>query len=126
MDRPRAGRTIVALVAAYAVALQALLIVFAGPVAGTAALADQPICASLGLGGAGKTPSGGDGPAGHTHDCLAACAAGHCAGAGELQTTATAALVAPRSAPVAALHPFAPPSAQTVTGAHRSRAPPLG
>jgi hypothetical protein len=126
MTKPHAGRTIVALVAAYAVALQAILIVFAGPVAGTAALADQPICSFVGLGGAGKTPAGGGGPAGHTHDCLAACTAGCCAAAGGLQPTATAALAAPRSAPVAALHRVAPPSAQTATGAHRSRAPPLG
>jgi hypothetical protein len=125
MDRPHAGRTIVALAAAYAVALQAILIVFAGPVAGTA-LADQPICSSVGLGGAGKTPAGGDGPAGRTHDCLAACTAGCCAAAGGPQTTATAATAAPRSAPVVAVHRVAPPSAQTVTGAHRSRAPPLG
>ncbi len=126
MNRPCAGRKIVALVAAYAVALQAILVVFAGSLTGTMALADQPICASIGLGGAGKTPTGGDGPAGHSHDCLAACAVGCCATAGGPQAPATAVIVTPRSGPIAAPIHVAPPLAQTVTGAHRSRAPPLG
>ena len=65
------------LVAAYAVAVQAILIVVAGPLAGATAFADRPICSSLGAGAAGKGPDGS--PAGHAHDCLAACLTGCCA-----------------------------------------------
>ena len=114
----RHARTAIALVAAYAVALQTILLALVLPAAGTAAFAAQPICAASEAVGTGSVP------AGHAHDCLATCLTG-CCGTASAAPPIAAIVLAPQAAPapastlkrVATLRPLA-------TGAHRSRAPP--
>lgn len=113
-----------ALLAANAVALQAVLIVVAGPFAGATAFADQPVCSSLGTGAAGKGPDGS--PAGHAHDCLAACLTG-CSAAPPPETPLAVVLYAPRSTgTMTAAVEGVRTLCISATCAHRSRAPPLG
>src|SRR5665213_4334230 len=69
----RSARTLVALAAAYAVALQALLLAAGVPVAGASEFAAVPICSSFG--------AGHSAPTGHRQDCLGACLTGCCCGA---------------------------------------------
>jgi hypothetical protein len=109
-----------ALIAAYAVALQTILLVLTVPITGTAAFAAQPICSN----GAAAT---GSAPHGHDHDCLAACLTGCCCGTTVLPTPGAAVAYAPERAlaVVAAIAPVST-SPLSVTAAHRSRAPPLG
>jgi len=105
----------VALAAAYAVALQALLPAIGGPVAGTTDFAALPICSSLG--------AGQGTPVGHGHDCLSVCLAG--CGTAAAPTPAPGIAYLPAPGPSLAVTfeavrtlPF------SATGANRSRAPP--
>jgi hypothetical protein len=112
------SRAIVALVAAYALALQAILLAFGALPAGAGEFAAVPICSSLG--------TGHPAPAGHAPDCLGACLTGCCGGVPLLP--APAMLTADASIPmpaVAAMAETAPPSYLRPARAHRSRAPPL-
>lgn len=110
-----------ALVAAYAVALQTILLVFGGPIAGAADHAAQPICSHFGVGGNGSAP------AGLGHDCLAACLTGCCCGAIAVPAPGAAVASAPESAQTVAVAVAGAPILRlSATGAHRSRAPPLG
>ncbi len=108
----RAG---IALAAAYAVALQAILLAVSVPVAaaGTAVL---PICSAV---------SGHSAPANHGQDCLDACLTGCCSGAPVCPSPAdavvTAPVVAQTMAPALGISPHL---AERVDNAHRSRAPP--
>jgi hypothetical protein len=113
---------IVALLAAYAVALQALLLAAAAPVAGAMEItgdpAALPICSGVG--------AGHSMPVNHDHGCLGACLAGCCGSAPAAPHSVAVVLVAP-SAEYAVT-----PVLQSVTvppfraaGAHRSRAPPI-
>jgi len=119
MSNSRHARAAIALIAAYALALQTILLALGMPVAGPAAFAAQPICAaSAGLGT-------GSVPADYARDCLTACLAGSCGGATVLPPPRAALVVAPQATPMrvatmARVSSLRPP----VTGAHRSRAPP--
>jgi len=119
MSIRRHVRATVALVAAYAVALQTILLVFAGTVPGATSFAATPICSG----------SGSTGPAspGHSQDCLTACLTGCCYGAPAVPVPEAAVAYAPESAPTvtAAIEAAAAPQ-PGITAAHRSRAPPLG
>jgi hypothetical protein len=119
MRIPGPARTAVALVAAYAVALQTILLVFGGPVAGAIDFAGRPICSHLGAGTTSPAPSE------HGRDCLAACLTGCIGGAVAVPAPGAALFYAP--APlhtVAAAIEAAPAIRLSATGAHRSRAPP--
>jgi hypothetical protein len=115
--RARAG---IALTAAYAVALQALLLAFIAPSADLAGTAALSICASS----SHSAPSG-PGQAGHGRDCLDACLTGCCCVAPLLPRPARAVRYAPK--PLQTLATRFEPQAPVVVGratAHRSRAPP--
>jgi hypothetical protein len=118
MSLRRYFRAAVALIAAYAVALQMILLVLTIPIAGTAAFAGQPTCLN-GAVGSGSAPNA---PA---HDCLGVCLTGCCCGATVLSAPGpTVADVPERALPVAvALAPVST-TLLSVTAAHRSRAPP--
>jgi hypothetical protein len=120
MSIRRNVRATVALIAAYAVALQTILLVFAGAVpAGATSLAAMPICS-----GAGST-----GPAspGHSQDCLTACLTGCCCGAAAMPLPGAAVAYVPESAQaVTAAVAVVPATRSGTMAAHRSRAPPLG
>jgi hypothetical protein len=119
MSISRFARMAVALIAAYAVALQTILLVLMIPVAGSAAFAAQPICLSSAVGS-------GSAPNGHAHDCLGACLTGCCCGTTVLPTPGPAVGYRPeRALPVVAALQQVPRSQLGATGAHRSRAPPL-
>jgi hypothetical protein len=123
--QPRA-RTGIALIAAYAVALQALLLAVVVPAASAAGTAALPICAGAGSHAAQSSHGPrGHGQAGYGQDCLDACLTGCCCGAPLLplpprafNLTAkplqilTAAVEGRASAPIRAAK------------AHRSRGPP--
>lgn len=115
------ARAAVALAAAYVVAMQAILLAFGAPVAGSVGIAALPICASA---AAGRSAPGGHGQ--HGQDCLDACLTGCCCGAPILPAPAGAAVYAP-----APMHTFAVmrdarmPFLASLTNAHRSRAPPI-
>lgn len=114
-------RATVALLAAYAVALQTILLVFAGTVPGAAPFAATPICSAIGTAGTGSVP------AGHSQDCLAACLTGCCCGATAVPVPGTTVAYAPEPAQtVTAIIDTAITMRPGVTAAHRSRAPPLG
>ena len=119
MNNRRKARVVVALIAAYAVALQTILLVLAIPVAGPAALAAQPICATNAAQGTGSVP------AGHTRDCLTACLTGCCGGATTVPPVRAVIAFEPQ---VTSAHAAVPARQSTllppVTGSHRSRAPP--
>jgi hypothetical protein len=113
-------RAIVALAAAYAVALQATLLAIGGPLVGATGLAAGSLCAQQ-HGAPANLPAGGN-----DHGCAAACLA-CCCGLS----------VPPVSAPVLAARSALPrriaPAPAVNSGvplrfarAHRSRAPPLG
>ncbi len=115
-------RMIVALLTAYAVALQVLLLAITAPVAGTMEFtgdrAALPICSSVG--GRHSTPVN------HDHDCLGACLAGCCGSAPAAPHAATVILAPPPAEQAVTL------ALQSITilpsratGAHRSRAPPI-
>ena len=114
----RSARTLVALAAAYAVALQALLLAVGVPVAGASEFATVPICSSFG--------AGHSAPAGHRQDCLGACLTGCCCGAAVFPAPGLAMAYAPVPLlRIAAAPERVPPLRFSVTRANRSRAPPL-
>ena len=83
MSIRRYVRATVALIAAYAVALQTILLVFAGAVPGATQFAATPICSAIGTAGTGSVPPG------HSQDCLAACLTGCCCGAAAVPVPGT-------------------------------------
>ncbi len=112
-------RPVLALAVAYAVALQALMLVAVDPFGGANAWSASPICAAAG--GGGSAPQ----PAGHAHDCLASCLVG-CCGAPALPACESRMVHADVTGPVLAAATVAAVGARpSVTGSHRSRAPPL-
>jgi hypothetical protein len=118
----RAG---IALAAAYAVALQAILLAFSVPVAAAGA-AILPIC-SAASGHSAPTGHPTGHPSGHGQDCLDACLTGCCSGAPVCPSPAAAAMAAP--VVVQTMAPALGVSrrlAERVDHAHRSRAPPAG
>jgi hypothetical protein len=118
MTMRRSARTLVALAAAYAVALQALLLAVGVPAAGASEFAAVPVCSSFG--------AGHSAPAGHAQDCLGACLTGCCCGAAVFPAPGPAMAYAPVALlRIAAAPATAPPLRRSVTRANRSRAPPL-
>ncbi len=118
MNMRNYARALVALAAAYAVALQMLLLAIGGPAAGATEFAALPICASLG--------AGHSAPADHGRDCLGTCLACCCGGA----PVAPAPAMGVRYVPVpgqfvAGIAEAIAPSPFSVTAANRSRAPPV-
>jgi len=116
MTMRRSARTLVALAAAYAVALQALLLAVGVPAVGASEFAAVPICSSFG--------AGHSAPAGHTQDCLGACLSGCCCGAAVFPAPGLVTAPVPLLR-IAAAPATAPPLRLSVTRANRSRAPPL-
>jgi len=115
--RARAG---VALAAAYAVALQTMLLAIGAPAGGPAQLAALPICSVLGSAPASRHSA----PGGQAHDCLGACLG--CCGIPVCPTSGSALNYAPSALHVVAAMLTAPlPLPLAPTGAHRSRAPPF-
>jgi len=120
MSPGKNARAVLAIVAAYAVALQTILVAFATPLAGVGAFAAAPICTSSIAGNGQPAPSGS------CCDCLATCLTGCAAAAG-----AAAAQAAVIYAPLP-LHRLdgavapGPVASSGSNGAHRSRAPPIG
>ena len=120
MSIRRYVRATVALIAAYAVALQTILLVFAGTVPGATQYAATPICSAIGTAGTGSVPPG------HSQDCLAACLTGCCCGTAAVPVPGTAIGYAPEPAQtVTAAIEAAAAMRPGITAAHRSRAPPL-
>ena len=120
MTLRRSARALVALLAAYAVALQTMVLVAGGPAAGMLALSALPICSPLDAGRSDPAPVG------HSHDCLAACLAG-CSGNPHPLPPAVAAVYGPQPVRMIAVPVDATvPLRFGATGAHRSRAPPVG
>jgi hypothetical protein len=120
-------RPALALLAAYAVALQSLLFGVVGPLAGLEQISAASICSHSAAGGTDPAAPGHAHPAapGHGHDCLAACLAGCCA-APAVPVAGFGVVHAPVATRTAALAPQrTPPARAGATGAHRSRAPPL-
>ena len=122
MKMRRNLRMALALLAAYALALQAVLLA-ASPLAGGLGAADQPICRTLAA--ADGAPSA---PAGPRHDCLAACLAMGCGTADvTIARIGSAADYPPATMRTVA---FAPDVARAphslVAYSHYSRAPPRG
>src|ERR1700722_18210898 len=93
MNLRRHARIGIALAAAYAVALQAILLAFGVPSAG--GVAASPLCSAA----AGHSAPAGQNQ-GHSQDCLAACLTGCCSGAPICPTPASAAIYAPALAQV--------------------------
>jgi hypothetical protein len=120
MNTRRHIRAAVALIAAYAVALQMILLALAGPMGGTTQFAAQPICSAIGTAGTGSVPPG------HSQDCLAACLTGCCGGATAVPVPGATIAYAPEPAQtVSAAIEAATTMGPGITAAHRSRAPPL-
>jgi hypothetical protein len=120
MSIRRYVRATAALIAAYAVALQTILLVFAGVVPGATQFAATPICSTIGTAGSGSVPPG------HSQDCLAACLTGCCCGAAAVPVPGTTIAYAPEPAQtVTAAIEAASAMRPGITAAHRSRAPPL-
>jgi hypothetical protein len=121
MSIRRYVRATAALIAAYAVALQTILLVFAGVVPGGATqFAATPICSTIGTAGSGSVPSG------HSQDCLAACLTGCCCGAAAVPVPGTTVAYTPEPARIViAAVEAATAMRPGITAAHRSRAPPL-
>jgi hypothetical protein len=110
----RAG---IALIAAYAVALQALLLAVIVPSAGRSAeISALSICASS---------ANHSIPAGHGQDCLDACLTGCCCGAPLVPMPGAAAFFMPAPARIITSMPAVGRLvAVRIANAHRSRAPP--
>jgi hypothetical protein len=109
----RAG---LALAAAYAVALQAILLAFSAPIAGAGGVVTLQICSGI---------AGHSAPAGRGQDCLDACLTGCCGGAPICPSPLGAMLYAPALAEtMAPVFDVGPLLAVRVANAHRSRAPP--
>jgi hypothetical protein len=120
MSLRRKMRTIVALAAAYATALQATLLVIGGPIAGGPDLATTSLCLSSQPGTAHPPP--GD----HQHDCWVGCAACGCGGPAVPDSAVPAAYEKVPAALIAATVAIVPTWRFDAARAHRSRAPPLG
>jgi hypothetical protein len=121
MSIRRYVRATVALIAAYAVALQTILLVFAGALPGATSFAATPICSSAGAAGTGSVPPG------HSQDCLTACLTGCCCGVAAVPVPGASVAYVPEPAQiVTAATEVATAIRPGVTAAHRSRAPPLG
>src|ERR1700688_730044 len=120
------ARALVALAAAYAVALQAILLAVGAPIAGAGEFTALPICSTLGSVLGSALGAGHSAPADRGHDCLGACLAGCCCGAAVGAALAPSLSSAPAPLPTLAA-PFetTPVLLCNATGAHRSRAPPL-
>jgi hypothetical protein len=119
--RIRSARAAVAVVAAYAVALQTILLVFGSSIAGADNLFGQTICSHDG--GGTSVPA----PAGHGRDCLAACLTGCSCGAAAVPVRESTLLYAPQSLQfIAASERAGPTIRPSAINAHRSRAPPPG
>jgi hypothetical protein len=119
MSIRRYARAAVALIAAYAVALQMILLALIGPM-GATQFAAQPVCSTFGTAGTGSVPPG------HAQDCLAACLTGFCCGATAVPVPGATVAYAPETAQtVTAAIDAATAMRSGVTAAHRSRAPPL-
>jgi hypothetical protein len=117
--QPRA-RTAIALVAAYAVALQALLLAAIASSASVDGVTALPICAS-----AHASPAS-NGGTGQSQDCLDACLTGCCCGVPILPLPPKAADAAPKPLHVlAAAHESDVLVPVRAAKAHRSRAPPV-
>jgi len=120
MSIRRHVRATVALIAAYAVALQTILLVLAGALPGATQFAATPICSAVGTAGTGPVPPG------HSQDCLAACLTGCACGAAAVPVPGTTIAYAPEPAQtVTAAIEAAVTMRPGITAAHRSRAPPL-
>jgi hypothetical protein len=120
MTLRRYARALVALLAAYAVALQIIVLAAGSPAAGVAGLSSLPICSPLGAGNSDPAP------AGHGHDCLAACLVGCSGNPHLLPPPAAAVIYGPQPARmIAASVDATVPLRFGPTGAHRSRAPPV-
>ncbi len=117
MSIRRYARAAVALIAAYAVALQMILLALVGPMS-TTHFAAQPICSTFGA-------ATGSVPPGHSQDCLAACLTGCCCGATVVPVPGATVAYAPETAlTVIAAIEAATAMRPGMTAAHRSRAPP--
>jgi hypothetical protein len=116
----RYGRALLALIAAYAVALQAVLLAVGGPAFGATQFAAVPICSPFGS----TVP--GHAPPRHGHDCLlATCVAGCCWASHAAPSPDLAVIHAPDLARASAAAADAAPILRlSLTRAHRSRAPP--
>jgi hypothetical protein len=120
MSIRRYARAAVALIAAYAVALQMILLALVGPMS-TTHFAVQPVCSAFGAAGTGSVPPG------HSQDCLAACLTGCCCGAITVPVPGATFAYAPEPAQtVTAAIEAGTATRPGMTAAHRSRAPPLG
>jgi len=113
-------RAVLALVTAYAVALEVVLLAVAGPLAGDAAFAAQPICSHLGA--AGSAPA----PAGPYCDCLGACLAGCCTAPSPPPPAVAVIHKLGTARTISVALALAPLLRSSAAAAHRSRAPPLG
>jgi hypothetical protein len=111
------AHALVALAAAYSVALQAILLAVGGPATGAAQFAALPICSTLG--------AGHGAPAGHGNNCRVACLASCCHGASVLPSPEPTIVHAPMPAQGIVARIGAPPLLLRTADAHRSRAPPL-
>ena len=119
MSIRRYARAAVALIAAYAVALQMILLALVGPMS-TTHFAAQPICSTFGAAGTGSVPPG------HAQDCLSACLTGCCCGATDVPVPGATVAYAPEpTQTVIAVIEAAIAMRPGMTAAHRSRAPPL-
>jgi hypothetical protein len=120
MSIRRYVRATVTLIAAYAVALQTILLVFAGTMPG-ASFAATPICSGAGAAGTGSVPPG------HSQDCLTACLTGCCCGAAAVPVPGASVADVPEPTQiVTAVNEVATAIRPGVSAAHRCRAPPLG
>jgi hypothetical protein len=115
------ARAAVAVVAAYAVALQTILLVFGGSIAGADHLFGQTICSHDGGG------TNDSAPVGHGRDCLAACLTGCNCGAAAVPVRDSALLYGPQPLQFVTVSGQATPAIwPSAIRAHRSRAPPPG
>lgn len=122
MRPPHYTRALVALVAAYALALQTVLLTFGGAVAAAGEGAGPALCAHRSADT--RVPPVGPGP--HSQGCLAACLTGYCGALIAVPPPSVQATRAPRA--LMASNDVTAPAAialPRVTGRHRSRAPPL-
>jgi hypothetical protein len=123
MSQQRKMRAIVALVAAYAVALQGAFLAIGGlaadPNAG-ARLGASSLCLSSRLGAEHPAPSG------HEHGCPAACGICCCSAPATTTSAATTAYDHVPAGLIVAATVIAPTRRFDADRAYRSRAPPLG
>lgn len=110
------ARAAVALIAAYAIVLQALLLAVGSPVAEPAGFGAHSLCSAA--------AAGSSAPARHTSDCAGPCP-GCCCNPAAGPAPAPAVAYAPAALAVAPIAIIAPPLVfVSVNSANRSRAPP--